>query len=120
MAPGPSSARSRRDTCALPPRIAAEALGTGLLVATVAGSGIMAEKLAGGNVAIGLLGNTIPAAAILAVLSLALGPSAHFNPAELKGVFGPLFRGSHGRRRYAGQPHLCDVAGKVKNPYERR
>ena len=52
--------------------------------------------------------------------SLALGPSAHFNPAELKGVFGPLFRGSHGRRRYAGQPHLCDVAGKVKNPYERR
>jgi len=39
-------------------RIAAEALGTGLLVATVVGSGIMAEKLAGGNVAIALLGNT--------------------------------------------------------------
>jgi hypothetical protein len=48
--------------------------------------------------------------------SLALGPSAHFNPAELKGVFGPLFRGSHGRRRYAGQPHLCDVVGNGEEP----
>ena len=46
-------------------RMAAEALGTGLLVATVVGSGIMAEKLAGGNVAIALLGNTIPTGAIL-------------------------------------------------------
>jgi len=62
---------------------AAEALGTGLLVATVVGSGIMAEKLAGGNVAIALLGNTIPTGAILVVLILALGPisGAHFNPA---------------------------------------
>ena len=67
----------------LPRRIAAEALGTGLLVATVVGSGIMAEKLAGGNVAIALLGNTIPTGAILVVLILALGPisGAHFNPA---------------------------------------
>jgi glycerol uptake facilitator-like aquaporin len=64
-------------------RLAAEALGTGLLVATVVGSGIMAEKLAGGNVAIALLGNTIPTGAILVVLILALGPisGAHFNPA---------------------------------------
>lgn len=64
-------------------RTAAEALGTGLLVATVVGSGIMAEKLAGGNVAIALLGNTIPTGAILVVLILALGPisGAHFNPA---------------------------------------
>jgi glycerol uptake facilitator-like aquaporin len=64
-------------------RIAAEALGTGLLVATVVGSGIMAEKLAGGNVAIALLGNTVPTGAILVVLILALGPisGAHFNPA---------------------------------------
>src|SRR5215218_11330712 len=63
-------------------RIAAEALGTGLLVATVVGSGIMAERLAGGNVAIALLGNTIPTGAILVVLILALGPisGAHFNP----------------------------------------
>src|SRR5687768_9916168 len=64
-------------------RASAEALGTALLVATVVGSGIMAEKLAGGNVAIALLGNTIPTGAILVVLILALGPvsGAHFNPA---------------------------------------
>ena len=64
-------------------RLAAEALGTGLLVATVVGSGIMADKLAGGNIALALLGNTIPTGAILVVLILALGPvsGAHFNPA---------------------------------------
>ena len=67
----------------LPRRLAAEALGTGLLVATVVGSGIMAEKLAGGNVALALLGNTLPTGAILVVLILALAPisGAHFNPA---------------------------------------
>jgi glycerol uptake facilitator-like aquaporin len=65
------------------PRVAAEALGTGLLVATVVGSGIMAERLAGGNQAIALLGNTIPTGAILVVLITILGPlsGAHFNPA---------------------------------------
>lgn len=64
-------------------RVAAEALGTGFLVATVVGSGIMAERLAAGNIAIALLGNTIPTGAILVVLILALGPisGAHFNPA---------------------------------------
>ena len=64
-------------------RIVAEALGTGILVATVVGSGIMAERLAGGNVAIALLGNTIPTGAILVVLITILGPvsGAHFNPA---------------------------------------
>ena len=64
-------------------RAAAEALGTGLLVATVVGSGIMAAKLAGGNVAIALLGNTIPTGAILVVLITIFGPisGAHFNPA---------------------------------------
>ena len=64
-------------------KLAAEALGTLLLVATVVGSGIMAEQLAGGNVAIALLGNTIPTGAILVVLILILGPvsGAHFNPA---------------------------------------
>ena len=61
----------------------AEALGTGLLVATVVGSGIMAERLAGGNQAIALLGNTIPTGAILVVLITIFGPisGAHFNPA---------------------------------------
>lgn len=67
----------------LPRRLAAEALGTAFLLATVVGSGIMAETLAGGNGAIALLGNTIPTGAILAVLILMLGPisGAHFNPA---------------------------------------
>ena len=64
-------------------RLLAEALGTALLVATVVGSGIMAERLAGGNQAIALLGNTIPTGAILVVLVTILGPvsGAHFNPA---------------------------------------
>ena len=64
-------------------RLFSEALGTGILVATVVGSGIMAERLAGGNVAIALLGNTIPTGAILVVLITILGPvsGAHFNPA---------------------------------------
>ena len=58
-------------------------MGTGLLVATVVGSGIMAAKLAGGNEAVALLGNTIPTGAILVVLITILGPisGAHFNPA---------------------------------------
>lgn len=63
-------------------RLTAEALGTGILVTTVVGSGIMAEKLSGGNVALALLGNTIPTGAILVVLITILGPvsGAHFNP----------------------------------------
>ena len=61
----------------------AEWLGTFSLLATVVGSGIMAENLAGGNVAIALLGNTIPTGAILVVLITVFGPlsGAHFNPA---------------------------------------
>lgn len=64
-------------------RLAAEALGTALLLAAVVGSGIMAQKLAGGNVALALLGNTLPTGAILVVLILIFGPisGAHFNPA---------------------------------------
>jgi glycerol uptake facilitator-like aquaporin len=64
-------------------RLLAEALGTAILVATVVGSGIMAERLAGGNDAIALLGNTIPTGAILVVIITILGPvsGAHFNPA---------------------------------------
>lgn len=67
----------------LPRRLAAEAVGTAFLVTAVVGSGIMAEKLAGGNVAIALLANTIPTGAILVVLITMLGPisGAHFNPA---------------------------------------
>lgn len=64
-------------------KLFAEWLGTLFLLATVVGSGIMAERLAGGNVAIALLGNTIPTGAILVVLILVFGPlsGAHFNPA---------------------------------------
>jgi glycerol uptake facilitator-like aquaporin len=64
-------------------RLGAEFLGTAILLATVIGSGIMGERLAGGNVAIALLGNTIPTGAILVVLITMLGPisGAHFNPA---------------------------------------
>lgn len=69
-------------TAGLSRRVAAEALGTALLLATVVGSGIMAQRLAGGNVAIALLGNTLPTGAILVVLILVFGPlsGAHFNP----------------------------------------
>jgi glycerol uptake facilitator-like aquaporin len=63
--------------------LAAEALGSFLLFATVIGSGIMAQGLAGGNVAVALLGNTLATGAILFVLITMLGPisGAHFNPA---------------------------------------
>ena len=63
-------------------KLVAEGLGTAFLLATVVGSGIMAAKLAGGNTAIALLGNTIPTGAILVVLISTLGPisGAHFNP----------------------------------------
>ncbi len=63
--------------------VLAEALGSFLLFATVIGSGIMAERLAGGNVAIALLGNTLATGAILFVLITMFGPvsGAHFNPA---------------------------------------
>lgn len=67
----------------LPRRLAAEALGTALLLAIVIGSGIMGERLAGGNVAIALLGNTLATGAGLVVLITMCGPlsGAHFNPA---------------------------------------
>src|SRR5919106_5046765 len=64
-------------------RVVAEAVGTAMLLAAVVGSGIMGERLAGGNVAIALLANTLSTGAALVALILALGPisGAHFNPA---------------------------------------
>jgi len=64
-------------------RLVSEFLGTAFLVAAVIGSGIMGERLAGGNVAIALLANTIATGAALAALILTFGPisGAHFNPA---------------------------------------
>lgn len=70
-------------TASISRRLTAELLGTLLLVATVVGSGIMAENLAGGNLAIALLANAIATGAILVVLILMFQPisGAHFNPA---------------------------------------
>ncbi|MFI5013803.1 MAG: aquaporin [Hyphomicrobiales bacterium] len=67
----------------LPRRLAAEGIGTAMLVTAVVGSGIMAQKLAGGNVAIALLANTLATGAVLVVLIAMLAPisGAHFNPA---------------------------------------
>ncbi len=64
-------------------QLIAEALGTAFLLAAVVGSGIMAERLAGGSVGLALLCNTIPTGAILVVIILMFGPvsGAHFNPA---------------------------------------
>ncbi|MEM1366148.1 MAG: MIP/aquaporin family protein [Pseudomonadota bacterium] len=86
-------------------RLGAELVGTAFLLATVVGSGIMAERLADGNVAIALLGNTIPTGAILVVLITMLGPisGAHFNPAvslvfclkrELSGSYALAYTGA--------------------------
>ena len=69
-------------------RVACELLGTGLLVAAVVGSGIMAEQLSGGNVAIALLANTVATGAALVALILTFGAisGAHFNPVVSLGV----------------------------------
>lgn len=92
-------------------RLAAEALGAALLVATVVGSGIMAERLAGGNVAIALLGNTIPTGAILVMLITLLGPvsGAHFNPV----VSGVMVAKGLLPAREAGPYMLVQIAGGV-------
>jgi len=64
-------------------RVVAEGIGTALLLAAIVGSGIMAQRLSGGNVAIALLANTIATGGALVCLIAALGPisGAHFNPA---------------------------------------
>ncbi len=74
----------KEKSVSLPQRLVAEALGTAFLLAAVVGSGIMAQRLAGGNDALALLCNTLPTGAILAVLILIFGPlsGAHFNPAR--------------------------------------
>jgi glycerol uptake facilitator-like aquaporin len=70
-------------TSTLPQRASAEAIGTAMLLAAVVGSGIMGERLAGGNLAIALLANTLATGAALVALILTFGPisGAHFNPA---------------------------------------
>ena len=73
----------RGDRPDLARRLVAEAVGTALLLATVVGSGIMGERLSGGNVAVALLANTLATGAALVALILTFGPisGAHFNPA---------------------------------------
>lgn len=92
-------------------RLATEALGSALLLATIIGSGIMGDKLAGGNVAIALLGNTLPTGAILVVLITMLGPisGAHFNPA-VTSVF--LLRGEIGVRLALGY-FVAQILGAI-------
>ena len=70
-------------TADMPRRLAAEAIGTAVLLAAVVGSGIMADRLSGGNDAIALLANTVATAAALLALILTFGPisGGHFNPA---------------------------------------
>jgi glycerol uptake facilitator-like aquaporin len=77
------SAKRTMHTEPLPRRVLAEGLGSFLLAATVVGSGITAERLAGGNLAVALIANTGATLAVLATLIALLGPlsGAHFNPA---------------------------------------
>ena len=72
-----------RERPALPRRVVAEAVGSTLLLAAVVGSGIMGERLAGGNIALALLANALATGTALASLILTFGPisGAHFNPA---------------------------------------
>ncbi|MFI4972993.1 MAG: MIP/aquaporin family protein [Caulobacterales bacterium] len=90
-------------------RLAAEGLGTALLLMIVIGSGIMGERLAGGNVAIALLGNTLATGAGLVVLITIFGPlsGAHFNPAvtlafALRREIGWLLAGAYVAAQVAG------------------
>lgn len=94
-------------------RIGSECVGTALLLAVVVGSGIMGQRLAGGNDAIALLGNTIATGAGLIVLIHIFGPvsGAHFNPAV---TLASLVRGETDRRTallYAGAQFVGAVAG---------
>jgi glycerol uptake facilitator-like aquaporin len=88
-------------------RLAAEALGSALLLAVVIGSGIMGERLAGGNAALALLGNTLATGAGLVVLIAMFGPisGAHFNPAVTLALLL--------RRRIAPAAALAYVAAQV-------
>ena len=93
-------------------RLAAEALGTGLLVGTVVGSGIMADQLTD-DVALALLGNTLPTGAILVVLITILGPisGAHFNPAVTLAFWTRGEIGTKAALAYTGVQIFAGVVG---------
>ena len=93
----------------IPRRLTAEALGTAFLLAIVIGSGVMGERLAGGNVALALFGNTLATGAGLVVLIIVFGPvsGAHFNPAvtlvfALRGEIPGLLAGGYVLAQLAG------------------
>jgi len=97
------------DVLSLARRLAAEALGAGLLLAIVVGSGVMGERLAGGNVALALLVNTLATGAGLVVLITVFGPisGAHFNPAvtlvaRLRGEIATAAALAYGAAQLAG------------------
>ena len=97
----------------LPRRLVAEGLGTAFLLAIVIGSGIMGERLSGGNVALALLGNTLATGAGLVVLIGVFGPvsGAHFNPAVTLAM---LMRGAIAPRAaaaYVGVQLIAAVLG---------
>ena len=95
----------------MPRKLIAEWLGTFFLLATIVGSGIMAERLADGNVALALLGNTIPTGAMLVVLITIFAPisGAHFNPAV-----SISFALQHSiSRRLAGAYIVAQIAGGI-------
>lgn len=100
-----------RDGLGLGQKLAAEFVGTAFLLATVIGSGIMAERLAGGNEALALLGNTLPTGAMLIVLITMLAPisGAHFNPA-VTAVF--LMKGDMSSAAGTGYV-LAQIAGAI-------
>jgi len=93
--------RSQAETAELARRCFAEGLGTALLLAAVVGSGIMGERLAAGNAAVALLGNTLSTGAALVVLITVFGPisGAHFNPAVTLAM---AVRGELGWQRVPG------------------
>ncbi len=95
----------------LPRRLIAETLGTAMLLATVVGSGIMAQRLADGNRAIALLGNTIPTGAILFVLIVMFAPisGAHFNPAVTLAMIARKRLGGHDAALYLA----AQIAGGI-------
>ncbi len=97
----------------LPRAAAAEFAGTAMLLCTVIGSGIMAERLAGGNMAIALLANTLATVFALYVLIEVLGPvsGAHFNPVVTPVLWS--LRLWHGGRRGAAVYVACQLAGAV-------
>ena len=92
-------------------RLAAEALGSAFLLAAVIGSGIMGAKLAAGNNALALLGNTLPTGAMLVVLILIFGPlsGAHFNPV----VTGAMAWRGRIERSFIAPYVLAQVAGAI-------